>query len=114
MDWINSRLSPTNALMAFYHVIIQWLCEVDMLHEAKTTSATDCSNVRGVAVCFACRNAGACDLHNACGVSFQVLTRLCRSTTKLNMADAKKNVGAMLPTARAHKQLQCAVCAQPL
>jgi len=36
-------------------VIIQWLCEVDMLHEAKTTSATDCSNVRSVAVCFACR-----------------------------------------------------------
>ncbi|KAA6419718.1 MAG: hypothetical protein FRX49_10251 [Trebouxia sp. A1-2] len=29
------------------------------------------------------------------------------STTKLNMADAKKNVGAMLPTASTHKQLQC-------
>ncbi len=33
----------------------------------------------------------------------RVLTRLCSSSTKLNMADAKKKVGAMFPTATSHK-----------
>ena len=36
----------------------------------------------------------ACNLQQ-----YGVLTKLCSNSTKLNMAEAKKKVGAMLPTA---------------
>lgn len=72
---------------------MQWQCDMSCntaqpCEKNATGDATACNMV--VTAC------------NMCSPSFCVLTRLCSNRTKLNMAEAKKKVGAMLPTAATH------------